>query len=160
MQWRQSYSRNSVTNLWRQFRLLRWLIPSVLVTLVVGYELGPARWILDNLGIRYHILAEIVMFGTVGPVLVFFLLDLHARWQDERDTADYQAQLLSQAKQNVEKSRLLNDESLQILFATSLLIGKLKADQADLPPDIAAQLEATEQALDQTKKRLQHHLKG
>lgn len=158
MQLRLSYSRSSITNLWRQFRLLRWFIPSVLVALVVGYEIGPARWILDNLGVHYHIMAEILLFGTVGPVLVFFVLDLHAKWQDERDTADYQAQLLSQAKQNVEKSRRLNDESLQLLFATSLLIGKLKSDQTSLPPDLAAHLEATEQALDQTRQRLQDHL--
>ena len=38
--------------------LLSWAVPLAMVLLVVGYELGPANWVYENLGYRYHVLAE------------------------------------------------------------------------------------------------------
>jgi signal transduction histidine kinase len=87
------------------------------------------------------------------------MLDLLVRWLDERDTADYQASLLSVAHQNVESSRQLHDDMLQTLFATSLLISELKADKTGLPPELAQQIEANDRALEEARERLQSHLK-
>jgi hypothetical protein len=148
----------SLTGFRRQLGILRWLAPLLLVLLVVVYELGPSRWIYQSLGFNVHLAAEIVLFATVGPLLAFIILDLLGRWIDERETADLQSQLLAQANEKDLALRQLSDDTLQILFATSLLLATFKNGHGDLPEHTTAQIEATEQALDETIQRLRSHL--
>jgi hypothetical protein len=75
-----------LTTLRGRVRWLRRILPVGLLLLVVIYEIGPAYWIHDALGEQYHFLAEILVYGTVGPVLAFLLLDLLDRWLEERET--------------------------------------------------------------------------
>ena len=147
-----------MTTLRRRLGLLKWLIPAGLMLLVIVYELGPARWLHDGLGFSYHLLAEIILFATLGPALAFVLLDLLGRWVDEKETADLQANLLAEANEKEIMVRQVSDDTLQVLFATSLLITTMKSDHFDLPPDTAAQIEATEQALQEAIERLRSHL--
>ncbi len=141
-----------------QLRILKWFIPFGLVVLVVAYELGLSRWTYEGLGFTYHLLAEILLFGTVGPLLAFVLLELLGRWIDEKETSDLQAHLLAQASEKELKVRQLNDDTLQLLFATSLLMTAIKSDGGNLPPDTVVQIEATEQALNESIKHLRSHL--
>ncbi len=147
-----------MTTLRRRLGLLKWLIPAGLMLLVIVYELGPARWLNEGLGFSYHLLAEIVLFGTLGPALAFVLLDLLGRWVDEKETADLQAKLLAEANEKEIMVRQVSDDTLQVLFATSLLIATMKSDHFDLPSDTAAQIEATEQELQEAIDRLRSHL--
>jgi hypothetical protein len=142
----------------RQMRLLKWLVPAVMILLVVGYELGPSRWTYEGLGFNYHLLLEIIVFGTVGPLLAFAILELLGRWVDEKDTADLQAQLLTQANEKESQGRQLNDDTIQVLFATSLLMTTIKADGSDLSPATISHIEITEQALSESIKQLADHL--
>ena len=142
----------------RKLKLLRWLIPVGLMVLVVAYELGPARWIYAGFGFNYHLLAEIVLFGTVGPVLALALLDLLGRWMDEKETADLQAQLIAQANEKEVGVREIGDDTIQVLFATSLLLTTFKFKQSDLPAETVAQIEVTEQSLTDAIERLRSHL--
>jgi hypothetical protein len=138
----------------RQLRLLKWLIPAGLILLVIAYEVGPSLWIYEGFGSRVHLVAEILLFGAVGPIVVFILLELLGRWIDEKETADFQAELLAQANEKELEVRQTSDDTLQVLFATSLLIGTLKSDQSNLPSNTAKQIEITEQALNETMQRL------
>jgi signal transduction histidine kinase len=147
-----------LTNFRQQLRVFKWLIPLGLMMLVVVYEVGPSRWIFEAYGFNFHLLIEILIFGTVGPALAFVLIELLARWIDEKETADLQARLLEQANEKELEVRQLNDETLQVLFATSLLITTIKSDQSDLPLNTAAQIKATEQALGDAMQRLRAHL--
>ncbi len=147
-----------MTNLRRRLGLLKWLIPVGLILLVVAYEFGPARWLHDGLGFTHHLLAEILLFGTLGPVLAYVLLDLLGRWIDEKETAELQANLLVKANEKELEVRQISDDTLQVLFATSLLITTLKSNQSDLPPNTATQIDVTEQALHEAMQRLRSHL--
>ena len=138
----------------RQLRLLRWLIPAGLILSVIAYEFGPSLWIYEGFAFRVHLAAEIVFFGTVGPITALILLELLGRWIDEKETADFQAELLAQANEKELEVRQTSDDTLQVLFATSLLIGTLKSDQSNLPSNTAEQIEITEQALNETIQRL------
>lgn len=149
-----------LANFHQQLKVLRWLIPIGLMLLVVFYEVGPSRWTYEAFGFTYHLLIEILVFGTVGPALAFVILELLGRWIDEKDTADLQAQLLAQANEKELEVRRLNDETLQVLFATNLLITNLKTEQTDLPLNIAPQIEVTERALNEVMQRLRSHLLG
>jgi len=148
----------NLTTFRRQLRILKWLIPTGLVLLVVAYELGPSRWIYDGFGFNYHLLVEIFLLGTVGPLLAFVLLELLGRWIDEKETADLQARLLANAGEKELKVRQLSDDTIQVLFATNLLITTIKSDGSKLPRNTVAQIEITEQALDEAIQRLRSHI--
>lgn len=147
-----------LTSFYQQLKVLKWLFPIGLMLLVVVYEVGFSRWTYEQFGFTYHMLIEILIFGTVGPALAFVLLEMLGRWIDEKETADLQARLLARANEKELEVRQLNDETLQVLFATSLLITTIKSDQNDLPLNTASQIEVTEQALDEAMQRLRSHL--
>lgn len=147
-----------LTTFRRQLRTFKWLIPLAMVLLVVAYELGPSRWTYEGLGFTYHLLAEIFVFGTVGPALAFILLELLGRWIEEKETADLQSRLLAKAGEKELEVRRLGDETIQVLFATSLLITSIKSDGSSLPEDTVAQIEITEKALNDSIKDLRLRL--
>lgn len=138
--------------------LLKWIIPTGLVLLVVVYEVGPARLLYIDLGFDYHILADILIFGTVGPFLTFVLMHFVGRWLEERETSDLQAQILVEARREAKNSRQLNDHTLQILFATGTLISTLKSVNANVPSEVDTQLSKIEQELDGAIRQLRSHL--
>jgi hypothetical protein len=146
------------TDFLRHIGRLRWLIPLGLMLLVIGYEVGPARWIYVRWGFKLHLVAEILLFGTVGPALAYLCLALLERWLDEKDTSDLQAQLLTRANDHVNRGRQISDDALQALFATGVLIAHFKSRRSEFPPDTAIQIEVTEQALDNAIERLRSHL--
>lgn len=159
---KQSSERNLQTLIqWVQnhLQLLSWLVPLAMFVLVVGYEVGPSRWIHEGLGYYYHLAAELLFYATLGPALAFAVLKLLQRWLEERDTSDLQARLLARSRAEAEGSRQLNDDALQVLFAAGVLIDTLKAGNDDaLPPDLREQVNDTEQALQEAVAQLRSHL--
>lgn len=148
---------NLTPNIRHKLGLLKRLIPLGLVLIVIAYELGPSRWIYNSLGFTTHLIAEIILFGTVGPILAYLILELLNRWIAEKETAETQSALLSRALQKEHQIRQLSDDTLQVLFATSLLMAILKSKDT-LSPTITAQIEVTEKALDESIDKLRGHL--
>jgi signal transduction histidine kinase len=142
----------------RRLGLLQWLVPAGLLLLVVAYEVGPSRWIHDRMGNTYHFVAEILVYGTIGPVLAFILLDFLGRWLEERETSDLQAQVLARAREQARLHRQFSDDTLQALFAVSLRLTTLESNWPDLPPEAAAQLRETQAALNEAIQRLHTRL--
>ena len=66
--------------------VLRWIIPAVLVIITLFYELGPARWLQDNLHDPVDL--EILLYGVLSPLLAFWVLTLIGRWLDKTDRAE------------------------------------------------------------------------
>jgi hypothetical protein len=143
----------------RRLGLLRWVVPSAMFVLVVLYEAGPARWILNTYGPTYHLAAEMALYGLLGPALAAILLDLLGRWIQERETTELQSRALAQARDQAALSHRLGDDVLQGLFAASALVGSLKDHAAELPPGTAEHLQATHHALDDSIQRLYDRLK-
>lgn len=139
-------------------RLLRWLLPVTVLLLIIVYQLIAAGWIHTRLGYPYHIVAEILFFAALGPVLAFLFARSFEQWLDERDTSDWQAQLLDAARADAARSRQLNDEALQVLFSTGLIVEALKVANPDLPPELSKQVEATEQASQALNRQLRRYL--
>lgn len=137
--------------------LLKWLVPVALLLLVVVYEAGLSRWIHDSLGTTYQFLGEILVYGTVGPILAFTLLDYLGRWLEERETSDLQAQILARARERAQINHTLDDDVLQALFATSALIASLESDP-NISPEAVARLREAQQALSQAIQQLHAHL--
>lgn len=139
-------------------RRLNWLLPAFLFLLVVGYQLGPARWIHTYLGHPYHIAAEIIVFGTAGPLLASGFIYLFRRWLEERDTSDLQSQLLERAREEAKRSRELNDDALQVLFAAGAMLDTLKAAHPTLDDALMEEVETTEEALQAAVLQLRSRL--
>jgi len=137
---------------------LKWAIPLALALLVAGYEMLPAIWIHDAWGVGFHALLDMFLFGTIGPAIVYVLLNFLERWLEERETSDLQAQILQRAREDAHHSRQLNDDAVQVLFSASALIESLKANHSELPPDAITHIEITEQALDKAIRDLRAHL--
>lgn len=149
----------SRTNLHRKLGLLRWLIPLGMVLLVIGYEIGPSRWIYYALGFNIHLLAGIILFGTVGPLLAFLLIELLARWLIEKENAELHAKLLDLAKRKELEVSQISDDTIQVLFAAGLLITNFKSEQYDPSLINNSQIEVTEQALQDAIQRLRSQIK-
>ena len=147
-----------VSRLRQRIGLLKWLIPLGLMFLVAAYEFGPAQWIYAQGGLKSRTVADVLIFGTVGPVLAFFALSLLEQWFEERETSDLQAEILADARRDAERSRNLNDDAIQVLFAASALISSLQSVQAEIPMEHVAQLRNTETALDGAIRNLRIHL--
>lgn len=135
--------------------LWRWLVPLLLALMVIGYELLISRWLYQHAGYQTHLLVDTLLFGTVGPLLVFIVLYFVDRWQQERQTSDLQAQMMTNLRDDVTRCRDLNDEAVQVLFSTHALIEAIKPD---LPPASLQAIERTEAAIDHHIRRLRHHL--
>lgn len=142
----------------RRLILLKWLVPAGLASVVILYEFGPARWIYTTLGASLHFVAEVLIYGTVGPVMAFLLLDILGRWLEERETSELQALILAQAREHARIDREFNDSVLQSLFAASILLDSINAGLPEMPAEVAAHLRETNRALDETIQQLRTHL--
>lgn len=149
----------SGSNLHRKLGLLKWLIPLGLVLLVIAYEIGPSRWIHDTLGFTNHLWAEILFFGTIGPLLAFLSIELLDRWLIEKENAEIRARLLAIAKKKELEVSQISDDTIQVLFAAGLLITNLKSEQFDPSLINISQIEVTEQALHDAIQRLRSQIK-
>jgi hypothetical protein len=139
-------------------RLLRWALPFAVLFLILVYELIAAGWVHNRIGFSYHAIAEILFLATLGPIAAAFFARLFERWLDERDTSDWQAQLLDTAHANSRLSRQLNDEALQAIFSASLVIEALTALNPDLPPELRDQADGATRALGDVNRRLHAYL--
>ena len=142
----------------RRLRRLQFIVPVGLFLLVLVYELGPAEWIHTFVGESYHMLAELLVYGTIGPALAYVVLHFVDRWLEERETTEAQSQLLAQIEARANASSQLHDDALQTLFAASLLLDSLESKVHDLSPSAQADLKATEQAIDRAIQQLRRHL--
>lgn len=73
----------------QRITFLRRALPAVLIVLTAVYELGPARWLQDNL--HDPIDLEILLYGMLSPLLSFRGLILIGHWLDKTERAEKQA---------------------------------------------------------------------
>ena len=136
------------------------MVPLGLMLLVVIYQLGPARWILERFGLEQHLIAEIIVFAVVGPLLAYWLLHFLSRWIEEREISELQAQLLAHTREQARISHELSDKALQTLFAASILLSTLQSSLGDLPPEEASTLLKSQEALNSAIQQIRDHLEN
>ena len=135
---------------------LRWWIPGLLFLLVLVFEAGPSRWIYEGFGATAHLIAEVALYGTIGPILAFITLNFVDRWMEERETSELQARILAEARALSAANQQLSDDVLQGLFAVSILLAAIHSTA--LAPETAQRLQEAEQTLDHSIRRLREHL--
>jgi PAS domain S-box-containing protein len=79
-------------NLERRIFALRWAVPLALAAVATLVQLGPARFVHDRFGDGAHYLAEIVFYGTTGPLLAYWTLTRVEGWAREKRLAEHRAE--------------------------------------------------------------------
>jgi signal transduction histidine kinase len=148
----------SFYTLYKRIRFLRVALPITVIALVAVYLLGPARWIHNSLGLEYHMLVELIFFGSLGPLVAFLVLDLLSRWIEERQTSELQARVLEEARADAHRTRLLSDNALQAIFAASIQLASLRKQTPDLPPEASQALDEANHALQRAVHPLRSYL--
>ena len=133
---------------------LRWLAPAGLLLLVIINELGLARWVEAHAGHTLSVTLDILIYGSVGPVLAYLLLTVVGRWLEERETSEAQSQALHRARALAQQNHDLTDDALQTLFATSLMLDTLARELPNLSPEAAGQYREAEQAVNRAIEQL------
>jgi len=144
----------TLAHLRQRLDLLRWLVPAGLLVLVIVNELGLARWVHVHLGDTASITLNILIYGSVGPLLAYLLLTLVGRWLEERETSALQSQALHQVRAQVQRNHDLTDDALQTLFATSLVLDTLADSLPHVSPEAAARYHEAEQAVNRAIDQL------
>lgn len=137
---------------------LKWLLPLGMAVVVVGFELVQYVWMRKGGGADWELGTDVLFYGTFGPLLLFWLLDVLQRWLAERETSALQARLLARANEHLRANQTLSDSTLQSLFATSIYVNDIHDHVEGLPPEAVAQLEAAHQSLDAAIRGLREHL--
>lgn len=88
-------SQNLVSPLYRSIRRLRYILPITAFVLVVVHQSLTHIWFRLTPWFPYF-LWQVLLYGTVGPVVVWFALDRFARWIQERDQAEAHLRCLYQ----------------------------------------------------------------
>ncbi len=70
---------------------LRWALPVAFAVLAVFYQLVLASWVHDRYGDPVHYVVEVIFYGSVGPVLSFWVLGRISRWLGDKEQAEMQA---------------------------------------------------------------------
>ena len=72
---------------------LRWVLPSLMVLVVVLYQLVLARWISEAFGHQIHFGTEVLFYATVGPLVTYWTLKLIDGWLAEKNLAEQKASI-------------------------------------------------------------------
>ena len=142
----------------RRISVLKWAAPVALALLVIAYEIGPAMWLYQRQGLTLHIVADLLLFATVGPILAFVLLHFLGRWLEERESREVLSQILAHVREEAEQSRKLSDDALQVLFASGTVIAAIRSSHEELSQETVLQLKDTEKAIDRTIRQLRDNL--
>ncbi|HEX9680961.1 MAG TPA: ATP-binding protein [Anaerolineales bacterium] len=70
---------------------LRWILPLGLALVSTFYQLGPAAWVHDRVSHSYHYGVEIIFYGLVGPLAVFWAVGRVQGWLEDRERLERQA---------------------------------------------------------------------
>lgn len=88
-------SQNSVGSLYRSIRLLRYILPITAFLLVVVHQSLTFAWLRPTPPFPYF-LSQVLLYGTVGPILVWLALTWFLRWAREREEAEVHLHCLNQ----------------------------------------------------------------
>ena len=68
--------------------ILRWTFPLALALLAFTYQLGPVRWVQSTYSDRADFYVDILLYGTLGPLLTFGAITRIGVWLDEKEHAE------------------------------------------------------------------------
>ncbi len=119
-----------------RLRLLQWLLPVGIAFMVAAYQIGPARYVHEHMGMWPHFVLEISFYGTTGPIGIWFMLRVIRRWLEQKEEAEAQVYRLNvELQQRVdERTRELREKNEALAAANRQLqeLDRLKSELVSL----------------------------
>lgn len=119
-----------------RLHLLQWALPAAIAGLAFIYQFGPARYVHDHFGAWSHYAIEVVFYGTVGPIGVWFTLHVVRRWVEEKEQAEAEVYRLNvELQQRIdERTRELRQKNAELAAANQQLqeLDRLKSEFVSL----------------------------
>ena len=120
----------------QRLRVLQWALPALIMLVAALYQLGPARYVHDNLGTWSHYILEVVFYGTTGPVGVWLTLRVVRHWVEQKERAEAEVYRLNEELQGrvEERTRELREkaEALSLANAELQQLDRLKSEFVSL----------------------------
>jgi PAS domain S-box-containing protein len=80
----------------KRISVLRWALPIALGVLAVLYEIGPGRWMHDDIGAPIYFSVDILFYGVVAPLLIFWTMTRIGQWLEEKERIELRARTQEQ----------------------------------------------------------------
>ncbi len=120
----------------KRMRLLQWAMPLVITIVATLFQLGPALYVHEHYGHELHWAIEILFYGTVGPIAVWFVLRVIRHWLTEKEEAEAEVyRLNTELQQRVdERTRELSKKNEALAKANADLqqVDRMKSEFVSL----------------------------
>lgn len=119
-----------------RLRLMHWALPAAIAILAAVYQIGPARYVHENFGPWAHYGMEVILYATVGPIILWFVLGIVRTWIQQKEQAEAEVYRLNlELQQRVEeRTRELQAKAEELTAANERLkeLDQLKSEFVSL----------------------------
>ena len=71
-----------------RLRLMHWTLPAVIALFAAVYQIGAARYVHEHYGDWAHYGMEVFLYGTMAPIVIWFVLGLVRTWVEQKEQAE------------------------------------------------------------------------
>jgi signal transduction histidine kinase len=87
-----------------RLRLMHWTLPAVIALFAAVYQIGAARYVHEHYGDWAHYGMEVFLYGTMAPIIIWFVLGLVRTWVEQKEQAEAEVYRLNiELQQRVEE---------------------------------------------------------
>lgn len=87
-----------------RLRLMHWTLPAAIGLLAAVYQIGAARYVHAHYGDWAHYGMEVLLYGAMAPVVMWFVLGIVGTWVEQKEQAEAEVYRLNiELKQRVEE---------------------------------------------------------
>lgn len=119
-----------------RLRLMQWMLPAAIGLLVAVYQIGLARYVHENFGAWPHYAMEVLLYGAMAPIVMWFILGIVRTWVGQKEQAETEVHRLNiELQQRVEeRTRELQAKAEQLTAANARLqeLDRLKSEFVSL----------------------------
>src|SRR5512143_2147924 len=119
-----------------RLRLIHWALPAAIALFAAIYQIGPARYVHENFGPWAHYSMEVLLYGALAPILMWFVLGIVRTWVQQKEQAEAEVYRLNiELQQRVEeRTRELRAKAEELSAANQRLqeLDRLKSEFVSL----------------------------
>ena len=87
-----------------RLRLMHWTLPAAIALFAAAYQIGAARYVHEHYGAWAHYGMEVFLYGTMAPIVIWFVLGLVRTWIEQKEQAEAEVYRLNiELQQRVEE---------------------------------------------------------
>jgi len=115
---------------------MHWALPAVIAVLAAVYQIGLARYVHENFGAWPHYGMEVLLYGAMAPIAMWFVLGIVCTWVEQKEQAEAEVYRLNfELQQRVEeRTRELKAKAEELTTANERLkeLDQLKSEFVSL----------------------------